>query len=208
MKILISLSIFLLLFSCSNEENIQVRQWEILALEKQVNELGKQNEELSLILKKMNSNHVSIRYFTTNLVQEIEKVKLRVIDFANDSEPEIHSSRQIISTKGRFYPRTFTFKHKQIPKQLTRLVVKNLSTFDNHPSINGNILEEFLTEIDHENPKAVIEEEMFDGLNLGQTVQLLELVQIRLLMEENKYLTNQFDHAINRMIAFPTISST
>lgn len=189
--------------SCTNEENTIVRQWEILALEYQVNDLNKQNEALSVILKKMNSNHVSIRYFATGLVDDIEKVKRRVIDFANDDgEPEIRASRQIISTKGRVYPRAFTFKHEQIPKKLTRLVVKCLSAFDNHPSTNGNMLSIFLSEMDPENPNDIIKEEMFDGLNLGQTVQLLELVQIRILMEENKYLTSRFDHAINRMIVF------
>ncbi|MEP5365881.1 MAG: protein kinase interacting protein [Reichenbachiella sp.] len=203
MKKIPALLFFLFLASCSEEENQQVRAWEILALEKQVTDLNGQNEELSLILKKMNSNHASIRHFTNNLVGEVEIVKRKIIDFANSPEPEMRVSKQIISTKGRFYPRTFTFKQKQIPKKLTRFVVKSLSSFDKHPRVNGNVLDTFLNEIDHENPNAIIEEELFDGLNIGQTIQLLELVQIRILMEENKYLTKQFDHAINRMVVFP-----
>lgn len=144
---------------------------------------------------------------TNNLVDEIENVKCRIIDFAQDPQPEMRVSKRIISTKGRVYPHTFTFTHKQIPKQLTRLVVRNLSAFDRHPSINGNVLETFLLEMGYTDPNNVIQESMFDGLNLGQTIELLELVQIRLLMEENKYLTDQFDHAINRMIAFPAMNN-
>ncbi len=189
--------------SCTNEDDATVTQWEILALEYQVTELNEQNEALSLILKKMNSNHVSIRYFTTGLVDDIERVKRRVIDFANDdAEPEINASRQIISTKGRVYPRSFTFKHAQIPRKLTHLVTKSLSAFDKHPSTDGSMLDLFLSEVNPENPNEILRNEMFDGLNLGQTVQLLELVQIKLLMEENKYLTAQFDHAINRLIVY------
>jgi len=191
--------------SCSPPaEDPTVRNWEILILERQVTELNLQNEKLTAILQKMNSTHPSIRLFTKDLVNDVEKIKRRIVDYSNnDAAPEVKTSRQMISTKGRIYPRSFVFKHKEIPRKLTRMVVKTLATFDKHPNTKGECLHFFLLEIDHKNPNAVLEEEMFDGLNLGQTVQLLELVQIRLLMEENKYLTNQFDHAIMRLIAFP-----
>lgn len=191
--------------SCSPKvEDNTVRNWEILALERQVVDLNQQNEALSLILKKMTSTHTSIRFFAYELVNDIEKVKNHLIDYSNnESKPEVTTSYQMISTKGRIYPRSFVFKHKEIPKKLTGMVVKTLSSFDNHPDTKGDCLNSFLLEIDHENPKGIIEKEMFDGLNLGQTVQLLELVQIRILMEENRYLTNQFDNAILRVIAFP-----
>ena len=64
--------------ACSEKENTQVKNWEILALEKQVLEMNGQNQELSMILKKMNSNHVSIRLFTQDLVNDLENVKVTI----------------------------------------------------------------------------------------------------------------------------------
>lgn len=197
---------FILLFfiSCSEEEHgEQVRNWEILALEKHVDDLNNQNKALSIILWKMNSNHKSIRLFTNDLITDIERVKMSIIEYAINGSELV--AQQIVSTRvrGTYYPRTFKFEHKQIPEKLTRFVVKSLTAFDRHPSTKGNSLESFLKEMGHDDSNSLIRHKMFDGLNVGQAVQLLELVQIRILMEENKYQTSQFNHAINRMIAFP-----
>ncbi len=190
--------------SCSNPEmESKENVWIVNALGVHVQELDSQNTELDRILFKMNPGHHSIRSHTRKLVDRLEEVKMLIVKrFSGENKTEIKGYHRL-NSKGHVYPMTFTFQHKEIPKNLALLVKEVIESFDNHPRTNGKLYEKLRTVL-----PTIFEYErfsklsFFDGLTIAESIELLEFVETNLLVEESKYQISQFDRALNVRIIY------
>ena len=190
-------AIFLLLFqSCSNpSKDYDSKKWAINALEVQVAELNEQNNQLNDVLLQMNPAHISIRNFTSKLVDKLEDVKMTILKKYRGKKTKAYTR---VAPKNGIYPMTFTFENKEIPKRLSQLVANSIESFDNHPRTDGHLqkgLRQMLP--DRLDEESFQDYSIFKGMTVGDSIELLELIQTRILIEENKYLLSQFDHALN-----------
>ncbi|MCV9388371.1 hypothetical protein [Reichenbachiella ulvae] len=79
---------------------------------------------------------------------------------------------------------------------MTQLVHDCLETYDQHLLTDSHLVEDFFNQ---NIPDNTDKKHLFDNLNNVESIQLLEMAQISILLEENRYLLSHFDHAINRM---------
>ncbi|MFY0626141.1 MAG: hypothetical protein JXR07_07600 [Reichenbachiella sp.] len=187
--------------SCSEKDGDMPNEiWKIQALEIEVNVLNEQNAELTKVLIKMHSTHFSVRALTEKLISNLENVKTKIRNMAEGiikKEPNATYSR----TSKNVYPPTMTFRNKKVPVALSKLVNHCIESYDNHPRTDGQMKNEIISLLSQKvNENTWNSNKLFDDLSLAESIEILEMMQIRILIHENKYLMAQFDQAINRVI--------
>lgn len=197
MKVL-SFLLIVLLTACGNPQSTSSEVPNLIssAAPFQIDELKLRNEELHQILIGLNPEYHSIHDLVSSEIKSLDELKFKLL--ANPNGPNVEIST-IARRPGKNMdmPITVVFKNEGAEK-MSNDVHSLIKAFDVE-KLSAVSLAKELERKSHGiiNEDMLIRNKLFKSKTVGQSLEIIELIQMELLMLDYKKMTAQFDHTFN-----------
>ena len=193
-KALTLILIFGLISSCSEQAKPSGNYRKLRELDLQAIELGHTNKKLGQLLTEDSASIASLRTLTDSIVNRIIDIKYGLID-ATGGIQEYGTLYDFFNPTNVPITQAYLFEGTETSAPAAKEIIDLINKFDQHP-LNLEPLTEFLKGILNEN-ESELERELFDQCNLNEAVEMIEVIEKRILYAEHKVILEQMEQSGN-----------
>lgn len=184
-----------LISSCTEPSNPNGKYRIFRELDLQAIELGHTNKKLGQLITEDSINITSLRTLSDSVVNRIIDIKYGLID-ATGGVKEYGTLYDFFNPTNVPITQTFLFEGTQTSEPAANEIVRLIEVLDKHPLISKS-LSEFLNGILKESEQP-LEQKLFNDCNLQQAVEMIEIIEKRILYTEYKALLEKMEQTGNK----------